>query len=108
MNAQANPTINALYMQRLNSLKDSIEAISKVHHPDVLRILDKNGISGSENKNGTFINLSSAPESVILELEEYIEYVKKQEKQLNDVEEQKKELATKYFTTPRLNPGSKM
>jgi hypothetical protein len=34
--------------------------------------------------------------------------VKKQEKQLNDVEEQKKELATKYFTNPRLNTNSKM
>jgi hypothetical protein len=89
------------HIQRLTSLKDGIEAMAKVHHPDVLRILDKHGIVGSENKNGTFINLSCASEDVIAELESHILYVKEQEKQLSEVEEQKKQLATKYFTASR-------
>ncbi len=71
-------TVNIGHIQRLNGLKDAIEAMSKVHHPDVLRILDKSGIPGSENKNGTFVNLTSASESVIAELESYIDYVKDQ------------------------------
>lgn len=89
------------HVQRLNELKDVIEGLSKVHHPDILRIFDKNGITGSENKNGTFINLMSASDDVISELESYITYVKEQEKQLNDVEDMKKELANKYFTAGR-------
>jgi hypothetical protein len=100
-------TVNIGHIQRLNGLKDAIEAMSKVHHPDVLRILDKSGIPGSENKNGTFVNLTSASESVIAELEAYIEYVKDQEKELSEVEDQKRELATKYFTTLRSNPNTK-
>lgn len=100
--------VNIGRIQRLNGLKDAIEAMSKVHHPDVLRILDKSGIHGSENKNGTFINLTSASDSVISELEEYIEYVKDQEKELSEVEDQKRELATKYFTTTlRSNSNNK-
>jgi hypothetical protein len=94
------------HIQRLTVLKDNIEAMAKVHHPDVLRIFDKNGIAGSENKNGTFINLTCASEDVITELESHIVYVKEQEKQLSEVEEQKKQLATKYFTAPR-NPVKK-
>ncbi len=93
--------VNVLHIQRLTVLKDLIESLPKVHHPDILRILDKNGIMGSENKNGTFVNLTAASESVISELESYIEYVKEQEKQLNEVEDMKKELATKYFTAGR-------
>ena len=89
------------YIQRLNELKDVIEGLPKVHHPDILRILDKNGITGSENKNGTFVNLTAASESVISELDSYISYVKEQEKQLNDVEDMKKELTNKYFTAGR-------
>ena len=89
------------HVQRLNELKDVIEGLAKVHHPDILRILDKNGITGSENKNGTFINLMSASDAVISELESYITYVKEQENQLNDVEDMKKELANKYFTAGR-------
>ena len=81
--------------------------MTKVHHPDVLRILDKHGIVGSENKNGTFINLTCASEDVVTELESHILYVKEQEKQLSDVEEQKKQLATKYFTASRNPPPVK-
>ena len=52
--------------------------------------------------------MTSASESVISELEEYIEYVKDQEKELSEVEDQKRELATKYFTTTlRSNSNNK-
>lgn len=107
MSTSTSTPVNIGHIQRLNGLKDAIEAMSKVHHPDVLRILDKSGIPGSENKNGTFVNLTSASESVISELEAYIEYVKDQEKELSEVEDQKRELATKYFTTLRSNPNNK-
>jgi hypothetical protein len=82
---------------RLVALKDNIEMLSKVHHSEVLRICDKGGVSGSENKNGVFINLTCVTEPIIVELETYLDYVRDQEIQLNEIEQQKKELATKYF-----------
>jgi hypothetical protein len=106
MSVASTSAVPVPHIQRLTALKDRIEALTKVHHPDVLRILDKHGIIGSENKNGTFINLTCASEDVIDELESHISYVKEQEKQLSDVEEQKKQLATKYFTASR-NPVKK-
>lgn len=82
---------------RLVALKDNIEMLSKVHHSEVLRICDKGGVSGSENKNGVFINLTCVSEQIIVELETYLDYVRDQEIQLNEIEQQKKELTTKYF-----------
>jgi hypothetical protein len=93
----ASATVNTIMHSRLVSLKDNIEMLSKVHQSEVLRICDKGGVSGSENKNGVFINLTCVSEPIIVELETYLDYVRDQEIQLNEIEEQKKELTTKYF-----------
>jgi hypothetical protein len=92
--AGAEPAPNAV---RLNALKDSIESLSKAQHVDILRVCHERGIIGTENKNGVFINLTRISEKLISELENYLTYINKQEAQLNEVELQKKEIATKYF-----------
>lgn len=84
--------------ERLIALKDNIEALSKIHQAEVLRICNSRGVVGSENKNGVFINLTSVSETTLSVIEEYLGYVSTQETQLNEVEMQKKELTTKYFT----------
>jgi len=94
--SSANATTANMH-SRLVSLKDNIEMLSKVHQSEVLRICDKGGVSGSENKNGVFINLTCVAEPIIAELETYLDYVRDQEIQLNEIEQQKKELTTKYF-----------
>jgi hypothetical protein len=85
-------------VDRLINLKDHIEALSKVHQAEVLRICDSGGVVGSENKNGVFINLTCVSETVLTEIETYLLYAREQEAQLNEVEMQKKELTSKYFT----------
>ena len=102
VNANANDSnttvCRGVSAERLIVLKDNIEALSKIHQAEVLRICNSGGVVGSENKNGVFINLTSVPETTLLVIEQYLAYVSTQETQLNEVEMQKKELTTKYFT----------
>jgi hypothetical protein len=84
--------------ERLIAMKDNIEALSRIHQAEVLRICTAGGVVGSENKNGVFINLTSVSEPTVSVIERYLAYVSTQETQLNEVEMQKKELTTKYFT----------
>jgi len=85
-------------MNDLNCLKESIEELSKFHQVEILKILKNDEtITINENKNGIFINMTSLKDSVITELGNYLKYVNKQEKQLNDIEVQKNELSNTYF-----------
>jgi hypothetical protein len=85
-------------MNDLNCLKESIEELSKFHQVEILKILKNDEtITINENKNGIFINMTSLKDSVITELGDYLKYVNKQEKQLNDIEVQKNELSNTYF-----------
>ena len=100
MNTNMNMNMNMIAGangERLNALKDSIERLSKAQHIDILRLCNERGIVGTENKNGVFINLTRISEPLIDELEKYLTYINKQEDQLNEVEIQKKDIATKYF-----------
>ena len=65
---------------------------------EILKILKNDEtITINENKNGIFINMTSLKDSIITELGNYLKYVNKQEKQLNDIEVQKDELSNTYF-----------
>lgn len=85
-------------MADLNCLKEKIELLSKFHQIEILKILKKGDICTlNENKNGIFINLTNINKETIIELETYLEYVKKQEQQLNDIERQKSVLSNTFF-----------
>ena len=43
----------------------------------------------TENKNGIFINITNLDDEIITKFQKKIEYINKQEKQLNDVEDEK-------------------
>lgn len=82
----------------LKLLKKNIESFSHFHQVEILKILKKNEeIILNENKNGIFINLSSVNKNVINNLQNYVTYVKKQENQLNELEQQKDMLTNTYF-----------
>lgn len=82
----------------LNSLKENIEQLSKFHQIEILKILQKDETCTlNENTNGVFVNLTNVQNTVITKLVNYLEYVKKQEKQLNDIESQKNTLSNTYF-----------
>ena len=85
-------------MTNLNCLKEKIEVLSKFHQIEILKILKKDDICTlNENKNGIFINLTNINKETIIELETYLEYVKTQEQQLNDIEKQKNILSNTFF-----------
>lgn len=85
-------------MNHIICLKERIEELSKFHQIEILKIFKSyKNITINENKNGIFINMTNISDSIITQLEEYLKYVNKQEKQLNDIETQKDELTNTYF-----------
>jgi hypothetical protein len=84
------------YVQ-LERIRKIIELLDKTHHIEIGKILKQNKIKLSENNNGIFINLSTLDNKVVLEIEEYLEFIKKQEKFINIDEGKKEELENNYF-----------
>jgi hypothetical protein len=81
----------------LMSLKDGIENMPVIHQIEILRILHSKQTQINENKNGVFVNISKINDTTLRELEDYMMYVIQQEKQLNEIEEQKQYLSKEYF-----------
>ena len=84
---------------KMESMKQSIEQMSKNHHIEILKILHNDtSIKLNENKSGVYINLSVLPQTILLEIEEYLEYIKKQESSLNSLEFQKQDFKKSFFS----------
>lgn len=83
---------------RLTKLKDKIELMDKSNHIEALYMISQNqSIKLTENNNGTFINLTDLDNNMIEKLEEFVQYVAKQNSDLNDIESKKDELENIYF-----------
>ena len=82
---------------QIEVLKTQIEKMNKFNHVEILRILKNSKIPINEIKNGVFINLTEVDDNVIEKLQQYVEYVIKQQKQLNSIEKQKDDYETKFF-----------
>ena len=92
----------------LIALKENIQKLNKFHQIEVLKILrNDESCTLNENKNGVFINLTNVNEKIIFQMEGYLEYVKKQEEQLNDIEEQKDMLSNTFFKDIKDNNDNK-
>ena len=79
--------------QTLEYMKNRIEKMGKTQHIEILNILKKNTtVKLNENRNGVYINLSYLPNDVIEELQKYLDYLKDQETNLEQLEIQKEEL----------------
>lgn len=80
-------------IQTLEKIKQRIEALPKVHHIQILKILKKNSnVKLNENKSGIYVNLSFLPETIINALQKYLKDVDEQERILRIAEDQKVEL----------------
>jgi hypothetical protein len=82
----------------LVQLRENIESLSVFHQKEILRILHINKVTLCQNKNGVFINLTYVDSSIIQLLSDYLNYVKKQEFNLSEIEDKKQTLSTQYFT----------
>jgi hypothetical protein len=85
------------FTESLKILRDNIEALPVFHQIEVLRILYKNHITFSENKNGVFLNLSYVNLEVIHKISEYVTFVQNQESQMCEFEKKKMTLSNQYF-----------
>ncbi len=79
----------------LTTISNSISAMDKYHHIQILKLLQKFNIQINENTNGVYVNLTELEESVLDELVKYVDYVKLQEKCLNEVEQEKQLIRTR-------------
>ena len=84
-------------MGKLVALKEQIENLDAFHHNKILKILVKNDIKYSENRNGIFVNMNSFNEVTIIDIEKTLSYIKNQEKNLKDIETIKEEINKDYF-----------
>ena len=82
---------------KLVVLKDQIENLDAFHHNKILKILVKNSIKYSENRNGIFVNMNSFNQNTVDEIEKTLLYIKTQEKSLQDIENIKMEINKDYF-----------
>jgi hypothetical protein len=83
---------------KLNSIREQIENMSKFNQIEVLRILTKNQkVTINENKYGIHINLSELETNILNELITYIKYVSTQETYLNNVEQEKEKYKNTFF-----------
>ena len=83
---------------QLISIKETIENMSKKHQIDVLKIFKKNEkIILNENSNGIFVNLSELEYQDLINLQEFINYVNKQQEQLDNVEDTKTNIENEFF-----------
>ena len=81
----------------LKQWKDRIEALNQHHQIQILKIMTQCKVDLTENKNGSFVNLTNIDEGVVSKLAEYLRYVDEQETQLKEVENQKTELTKQFF-----------
>lgn len=79
-------------------LKSNIERLNKFHQIEILKIFNKdNSEMINENNNGVFINLVDISKTLYDKLNEYIDYVNEQQKELISIEEEKINIENQFF-----------
>ena len=83
--------------EKLILLRNKIEKINSLHHIKFFEILKKNNIPFSENRNGIFFNMNLLTDNIVDELNNYIEYINKQEHNLKYAENLKQDIHNEFF-----------
>ena len=81
----------------LQQLKNKIEGYNTNRQQEILNIFIKHQEIYTENHNGTFINLSLCNKTTIEELFNYIDYIEKQDVELDKLESIKEQYKQTYF-----------
>jgi hypothetical protein len=79
-------------------IKHFIEKLNKQRQIEVLKIFNENNIDISENKNGSFVNLTLLSQDVIDKLKTYIQYIKDQDISLEKIEYVKNDFKSSFFS----------
>jgi len=84
-------------MDDLELMKTRIENMTKINQVEILKILLKHNVKLNENKSGIFVNMTFLDDSIIEDINVYLEYVNKQESTLQSLETQKDEFKSIFF-----------
>ena len=84
-------------MNELTSMKTTIELLNTTRQKEILRILVNNNVSISENKNGSFINLTVLTDKILDEIKRYLQYITDQDETIAEMETVKREFESNYF-----------
>ena len=76
-------------MEELTALRDNIENLEKHQHLQIVKIIQKNNIDFTENRNSIFLNINLNKQT-IKEITQYLKYIEIQQKQLDTDENIKK------------------
>lgn len=81
----------------IEKIKESIDKLSKEEHIHIYNLIinKQKNINISENSNGSFLNMNELEESTLNDITDYINYLEKQQHDINSVEDIKKEMKTK-------------
>lgn len=84
-------------MSELIVMKKQIEGLNITRQREILRILVDNNSSISENKNGSFINLTILTDKVVVDIKKYLQYITDQDETIAELESVKQEFECNYF-----------
>ncbi len=90
-------------MEQLKILKEKLQYLSKFHQIEVFKILKENKVEYTENRNGIFVNMNALDEPIISLLNEYLNYVEKQQDHLELIEKQKEQYKQSFFNPNKEN-----
>jgi hypothetical protein len=92
-------SINALSFDRITrmshrvrkALVHRISSLSSTEHAEVFKILERNGVTCTHNKNGTFVNFSTIDEAVVEEVSKFTDFCLSNKQELDDYEKRMSE-----------------
>ena len=90
-------------MSSLRALRDKIEKLDKREHISIIKIILKNKINYTENRNGIFLNMKDLNKASLDEIQKYLLYVSLQHEQLNKTEVLKESYAKSFFKDNKAN-----
>jgi hypothetical protein len=76
---------------KLENLRDSLEKMEPIHQERIFEILKNKNIEFTKNINGVFVNMSLFTLNIIEEINNYLLYVRLQQRQLEQGESDKEE-----------------
>lgn len=82
---------------KLEKLRKIIEKLEIEHHLEIAKIFKNNNIKLTQNNNGIFINLNNISNVIIIDIKNYINFIKNQENLINIDETKKEKLENTYF-----------
>jgi hypothetical protein len=69
-------------LNRLKFLKEKIELLDDNEHREILKIIKKYNCKFTENNNGIFINMNKLSDSVLSEMDNFLEFSNENNKML--------------------------